>query len=278
MLIRLTKGAPMPAAVRRLLILSAAAALTGSLAAAGPVQAPASAEPTEPAEPAESAESAEPAEPAESAESAEPAESAESAESAETAEQESVTDLGEPVHKTQTLSSATGTGPDGEPLGYYLVEGNPTTNAEFTVMNLRTGENVLQTRLPHGTASQRTLAQSEADGTVYFGTSEVSHLYRYTPGGDELEYLGDMPDRERVWEMAVDEDGTPWIGTYPGGKLFSMDPDTGELTDHGQALAGEQYIKAIEPAGDTIYLGTESNAHLVAFDRESGEYTDMDTP
>lgn len=245
MLIRLTKGAPMPTAVRRLLILSAAAALTGSLAATAPIQAPASAA---------------------------------SGDTSEPAEQESVADLGEPVHKTQTLSSATGTGPDGEPLGYYLVEGNPTTNAEFTVMNLRTGENVLQTRLPHGTASQRTLAQSPADGTVYFGTSEVSHLYRYTPGGDELEYLGDMPDGQRVWEMAVDEQGTPWIGTYPGGQLFSMDPDTGELTDHGQALAGEQYIKAIEPAGDTIYLGTESNAHLVAFDRESGEFTDLETP
>ncbi|GAA4431370.1 hypothetical protein GCM10023169_35830 [Georgenia halophila] len=189
-----------------------------------------------------------------------------------------VTDLGEPVHKTQTLSSATGEGPDGAPLGYYVVSGNATTNAEFTVVDLRTNENVLQTRVPHGHSSQRTLAKSPVDGTIYFATSDEAHLYRYVPGATELEYLGPGPDGQRVWSMAVDADGTVWFGSYPGGRLYSLDPGTGDITDHGQAAEGEQYIKSIEPAGDTVYVGTQPNGRLLEYDRGSGEFSEIAMP
>ncbi|NDL60138.1 PQQ-like beta-propeller repeat protein [Phytoactinopolyspora mesophila] len=189
-----------------------------------------------------------------------------------------ITDLGEPVHKVQTLSSAVGEGPDGEPLGFYVVEGNPTTNAEFTVTDLRSNDTVFQTRVPHGNASQRTMGMSPVDGTVYFATSDISHLYSYTPGAADIVHYGAAPDDQRVWSMAVGEDRTVWFGTYPGGRLYSMDPDTAEITDHGQAVAGEQYIKSIEPAGDTVYVGTESNARLAAYSRADGEFTEIAMP
>ncbi|WP_140398456.1 hypothetical protein [Brachybacterium massiliense] len=187
-------------------------------------------------------------------------------------------DLGEPVHKTQALSSAVGTAPDGVPRGYYVVEGNVTTNAEFTVMDLRTGETVLQTRVPHGISSQRTLAISPVDGTVYFATSEVSHAYRHTPGTDSVEHLGAFPTGQRAWTAAVDADGTPWFGSYPGGRLYSLDPDSLEFTDHGVALAGEQYVRAICPAGDSMYIGTQQTGHLLRFDRSTGAFTEIPMP
>lgn len=189
-----------------------------------------------------------------------------------------ITDLGEPVHKTQVLSSAIGEGPDGEPLGYYVASGNPTTTAEFTVVDLRTNENVLQTRVPYGNSSQRTLGQSPVDGTIYFATSDISHLYRYVPGAAEVEYLGPAPEGQRVWSVAVGQDDTVWFGTYPGGRLYSLDPETGDITDHGQAAAGEQYIEAIAPAGDTVYVGTQSNAKLLEFDRATGEFSEIAMP
>jgi hypothetical protein len=189
-----------------------------------------------------------------------------------------VTDLGEPVHKTQTLSSAVGPGPQGHPLGYYVVEGNATTNAEFTVIDLQTEETVLQVRVPHGISSQRTLALSPVDGTVYFATSEISHVYRYVPGASDLEHLGPFPTGQRAWTAAVDEDGTPWFGSYPGGRLYSMDPETLEFTDHGEALSGEQYVRSIAPAGDTLYIGTQQAGHLLAFDRPTGTFTEIPLP
>lgn len=189
-----------------------------------------------------------------------------------------VIDLGEPVHKRQTLSSAVGAGPDGRPLGYYVVEGNATTNAEFTVTDLRTEETVLQVRVPHGISSQRTLALSPIDGTVYFATSEVSHIYRYIPGAEDIDYLETFPAGERAWTAAVDEEGTPWFGSYPGGRLYSMDPETTEFTDHGQALSGEQYVRSIAPAGNTLYIGTQQAGHLLTFDRTTSEFAEIAMP
>src|SRR5699024_9893462 len=98
-----------------------------------------------------------------------------------------ITDLPEPLHPVQPTSTAVRADPDGRPLGYYVGESNAITNAEFTVMDLRTEETVLQVRVPHGISSQRTLALSPTDGTVYFATSEVSHVHRYVPGADNIE-------------------------------------------------------------------------------------------
>lgn len=195
-----------------------------------------------------------------------------------TTDESSITNLGEPVRKAQTLSSAIGEAPDGTPLGYYVVSGNPNVTAEFTVVNLRTEENVLQTRVPYGNSSQRTLGKSPVDGTIYFATSDVSHLYRYQPGDTEIEHLGPAPEGQRVWSMAVGADETVWFGTYPGGRLYSLDPESGDMTDHGQAIEGEQYIGSIYPDEDTVYVGTQPNARLAEYDRSSGDFTEIALP
>ncbi|QOR69721.1 PQQ-like beta-propeller repeat protein [Ruania alkalisoli] len=198
--------------------------------------------------------------------------------STEVAASDPVTHLGEAVRKTQVLASATDMGPDGVPYGYYVVSGNQNVTAEFAVVDLRTEETVMRTRLPYGASSQRALDVSPVDGTVYFGTSDVGHVYRYVPGADDVEHLAELPTGVRAWGLAVDEDGVPWIGGYPTGALYSVDPDSGVLTNHGQAIAGEQYINSIAPVGDTIYVGTNANAKLAEFDRTTGTFTEIAMP
>ncbi|MGA4507350.1 hypothetical protein ACQB6R_06510 [Propionibacteriaceae bacterium G1746] len=188
-------------------------------------------------------------------------------------------DLGEPVHKVQTLSSIVVNLPDGTPLGVYVGAGNATTNAELVVTNLRTEATVLSTRLPHGVATQRAIAESPYDGAVYFGmTSNEGHLYRYVPTTNQVEHLGQAPAGQTVWGLGVGGDGTVWFGTYPGGLLFSMNPTTREMRNHGQAHAGEQYISSILPTDDIVYVGTQQRGYLVAYDPAAGRFSDVEMP
>lgn len=189
-----------------------------------------------------------------------------------------VTVHGDQVHKVQVLASLTAMSPEGRPLGIYIVSGNSNVRAELSAIDLSTGEPVFQTRVPHGNSSQRAIAQSPTDGAVYFGTSDVGHIYRYRPGSEEVEHLAAVPNGELVWSLAVGDDGTVWFGTYSSGKLYSLDPQTGAITDHGQAVAGEQYIDSIAPHGDTVYVGTQANARLAAFDRAAGTFTELAMP
>ncbi|WP_067248731.1 NHL repeat-containing protein [Microbacterium resistens] len=189
-----------------------------------------------------------------------------------------VTDLGEQVQKSQVLASLTTTAPDGTPIGVYVVSGNPNVTAEVSVIDLRSGQPLLQTRIDEGASSQRAIAQSPVDGAVYIGTSDVGHLYRYRPGADAVEHLTALPSGELAWGMDVGQDGTVWVGAYPSGKLYSFDPVTNALADHGQALPGEQYVDSIAAVGDTVYIGTQPNGRLAAFDRVSGAYTEIAMP
>lgn len=189
-----------------------------------------------------------------------------------------ITDLGQPVLKTQALSSAIGTGPDGAPQAYLLLEGNPTTPAEFAVVDLRTKKTVFDQRVPAGTTSSRTMDISPADGTVYFGMADTGDLYRYHPGGTAVEHVGKAPTGQQLWSLAVGSDGLLWGGTYPGGRLFSIDPATSQMKDYGQAVPGETYVNAIAQSGNDLYVGTEPNAKLTRLDLTTGTFTPVPPP
>ncbi|MBO0882674.1 MAG: hypothetical protein J2P17_20545, partial [Mycobacterium sp.] len=192
----------------------------------------------------------------------------------------SPTDLGEPVPHALALSSGFGTAPDGAPQAYYLFEGNATTTAEFVVVDVRSKAIVLDTRLPHGTSSARTLDFSAADGNVYFAAddSDVSYLYRYQPGSSSVDYLGTTLTGQRTWSLFAAQDGTIWGGTYPGGRLFSYTPSTGQIHDYGQAIAGEQYISSITQVGDRLYVGTQPHGLLAQFDPATGTFSQIALP
>lgn len=192
-----------------------------------------------------------------------------------------ITDLGEPVHKTQTLSSAIGNAPDGRPLAYFTGEGNVVTQAEFAVVDIRAMETILDVRIESGRSVGRNMSISPVTGDVFFGTSDGQELYRYQPGADNVEHLGALlpsDPEQRIWKVRVGDDGTLWCGTYPGGLLVSYDPATGTSTNHGQALAGEQYIGAIAQAGDVIYCGTQPNGRLATFDPSTGAFAEVELP
>ena len=189
-----------------------------------------------------------------------------------------VTDLGEPVHKVQTLASAIGTTPDGVPFACYVVSGNENVTAEFTVVDLRSQQTLFSTRVPYGRSSQRALALSPVDGSVWFATSDIGHVYHYVHGADEVRHIVEIPNGELAWSMAVGEDDTVWFGTYPSGSLYSLPPDTRELVHHGQALAGEQYVDSIAPVGDTVHVGTQPNARMATLDRGTGAFTELAMP
>ncbi len=192
-----------------------------------------------------------------------------------------ITDLGEAVPHALALSSGFGTAPDGAPQAYYLFEGNPTTTAEFVVIDVRSKAIVLDTRLPHGSSSARTLDFSAADGHVYFATddnNDTSYLYRYQPGSSSVDYLGTTLTGQRVWSLSVAQDGTVWGGTYPGGRLFSYTPSTGQIHDYGQAIAGEQYVSSVAQVGDQIYVGTQPHGLLARMDPATGTFTQIPLP
>jgi hypothetical protein len=109
-----------------------------------------------------------------------------------------IVDLGEPVHKTQALSSAIGKGPNGEPQAYFFVEGNPTTNGEFAVVDMRTRQTVLDVRIPSGNTSSRTMSVSPVDGAVYFATDDTADLSRYRPGTDQVELSAKLSPDQRI--------------------------------------------------------------------------------
>lgn len=188
-----------------------------------------------------------------------------------------ITDLGEPVHKTQTLGSGIGTDPDGKPVAYFCAAGSPTTTCEFAVVDLRGKQTTLDIRLPQGNATGRTLSVSPATGDVFFATT--NQLHRYQRGADDVELLEDsLVSGQQIWTLKVGDDGTLWAGTYPGGLLVSYDPASGTITNHGQALDGEQYIGAVQAAGDIVYCGTQPNGRLAKYDLNAGTFTEIALP
>lgn len=189
-----------------------------------------------------------------------------------------VTDLGEPVHKTQATGSAIGPGPDGAPQAYFLVSGNTTNTAEFAVIDLRSSKTVLDVRIASGSGIARAMAVSPVDGTVYFGTSDTGDLYSYQPGDTQVTHLGVPMPGQVFWGLSIGTDGLVWGGTYPGGKVFSYDPASGQLHDYGQAIDGETYIEALEQVGDELYVGSSPNAKMARLDPASGAFTPVAMP
>lgn len=190
-----------------------------------------------------------------------------------------VTDLGEPVHKTQTQSTAIANAADGRPYAYMCAEGNTTTPAEFAVVDIRAKQTILDVRIAagHGVGRNMSIAPT---GEIYFGTSDGQDLYRYPPGADDVEHLGALTDdpEQRIWALRVGDDGTVWCGTYPSGLLVSFDPASGTSTNHGQAIDGEQYIGSVQQVGELIYCGTQPNGRLATFDPSTGTFTEVQLP
>lgn len=188
-----------------------------------------------------------------------------------------ITDLGEPVAKTQALGTGIGKDADGKPVALLVTAGSPTVPCEFAVVDLRSQKTTLDIRVPEGNATGRTLSISPTTGDAFFATT--NQLYRYQPGATDVELLTEsLVDGETVWTLKCGPDGTVWVGTYPGGLLVSYDPTTGAVTNHGQALSGQQYIGAIQAADGIVYCGTQAGGRLASYDLAAGTFTEIALP
>ena len=197
--------------------------------------------------------------------------------SAGTAAQGTITDLGEPVAKTQALGTGLGHDADGNPVAVLVTAGSPTVPCEFAVVDLRSQKTVLDIRVPEGNATGHTLSISPTTGDAYFATT--NELYRYQPGATGVDLLSkSLVDGETIWTLKCGPDGTVWVGTYPSGLLVSYDPATGTVTNHGQAISGQQYIGAIQATDTVVYCGTQAGGQLASYDLTAGTFTEIALP
>jgi hypothetical protein len=188
-----------------------------------------------------------------------------------------VDNLGQPVQRALSTSTALGVTSSGDPQAYFLNMGNYSDAfSEFVAVDLLTDKTVFDSRLPSGYANDG-MAFSAADGAVFMANGG-SDVFEYQLGGSSVQDLGPAISGQTIWTLAAGPDGTLWGGTYPGGDIFSYDPATKAYHDYGQALAGETYITSLDPAGSTVYFGTQPDTDLGELDPSTGQVTQIPLP
>lgn len=188
------------------------------------------------------------------------------------------TDLdGLPLSGVTAPGSQVGVGADGEPLIYYVSSGSP---AAFSAVDARTGERVFES--PMEGAGGSWIVEVADDGTVYTGAYGNGSLFRWKPGDDAIENLGQAVGGETfIWALDIAADGTVYGATgQQGGHFFSYDPDSDTFTDHGPTSDGEATLVrgiAVAPDGDVFGIrGLEPKMHKL--DAETGTYEEVPLP
>jgi outer membrane protein assembly factor BamB len=157
---------------------------------------------------------------------------------------------------------------------YTVMRGHP---AKLLAFDVNTGE--MLHRMPLEGAHGAWNACTASDGSIYVGSDDNAHLYRYIPGETEVHDLGlVLPNQTFVWDVCAGKDGEVFGGTYPGCQVFRYHPSSGftEIS-HGAAAAGENYARSVtyDAATGKIYVGVGSHPHLIELDPKTGEKTDL---
>lgn len=183
--------------------------------------------------------------------------------------------FGVPLRDVLLIGGTVAPGPDGTPVLWSAVSGEP---ARLAAIDPATGRTVSDQPLTGAPGSYAVAAAP--DGTVYVGAYTTGDLYRRRPGPDSpVENLGrPLPSETYIWRIAVDDAGVVYGGTFPGGRVFAYDPATGTTRDYGQVLPGVQYVRSLAVTADTIYAGTQPDAHLFAIDKVTGERRELPLP
>lgn len=138
--------------------------------------------------------------------------------------------------------------------------------------DLDTGQVTETTELPTGSGAW---ASTVAGETLWVGTYNPAHLYRYDTSTSELDKVAELAGEQFIMDAAADDSGRVYVGTYPSASVYQYDPATGEIRDYGSVAPGERYVRSIAVVGDTVYAGVGSHARLVALNTETGERTDL---
>lgn len=176
-------------------------------------------------------------------------------------------DLGVQIANLTIMTGAFGQDTAGKDVGYTVIVGDP---GQFAIVDTESEEVVRTFDLPGATGSWSIVTAE--DGTVYIGSYPNGHLYKYTPGADLVEDLGQpVAGTTVIYGMIPGKDGKIYGGTYPGGNLFQYDPANG-MTDYGQMKPGEQYVRGVayDQEKELLYAGVGAHAALFEFNPATG--------
>ncbi|MEH7253146.1 WD40 repeat domain-containing protein [Neobacillus niacini] len=191
------------------------------------------------------------------------------------AEDNNVREIGTVLNSVSVPAADYGKGPSGQDWIYAVANGSP---AVFNVLDAKTGERV--DSFPLEGASGAWGVTVDPMGNVYIGTNSKASLFRYVPGAEHVENLGNpIPGESFIWRLKSDEDGRIYGGTFPSGKVFQYDPETNEFRDYGQIMEGQQYARSLAVYKDKLYVGLGTNgANLVEVDIHTGEKVEIPLP
>ncbi|MFG1954041.1 hypothetical protein [Micromonospora sp. NPDC048830] len=183
--------------------------------------------------------------------------------------------VADPIHNVAVLAAGFGTTPQGRHLAYLPMSGTP---GALSVADTLTGEVLGTYELPGAEGSWG--VTTTADGTAYVSGWPNGRLYRYRPGADAVEDLGQpVPGQSFLWKLDVGDDGRVYGGTYPGGAVFSYDPATGATRNFGQVMAGSQYVRDVAAGNGKVYAGLGTvRARVVEIDTATGERREIPLP
>ncbi|MEI8409820.1 MULTISPECIES: hypothetical protein [unclassified Kribbella] len=186
-----------------------------------------------------------------------------------------VTSLGTPLSDVLLIGGTVAPGPNGKAAIWNVSSSNP---AYLNAIDPATGIPLVSAPLPGAGGSYAVAAAP--DGTIYTGTYNNGHLYRWKPGsGNTVEDLGRPIATETfIQRITTDEQGNVYGGTFPNGKVFRFDHATGAVRDYGQLKAGQTYVKSIDYWNGKIYGGTMPDAHVLELDVVSGAVTELPAP
>lgn len=185
-----------------------------------------------------------------------------------------VVPLGVPLADVLLIGGTVAPGPSGKPVIWAASTAKP---AYLNAIDPVTGDSLLSAPLPGADGSYSVAAAP--DGSIYTGTYNNGHLYRWKPGATTAEDLGKpLASEAIIWDITVDDQGYVYGGTYPGGKVFRYDPATKAVRDYGQVVPGQPYVKSIVATGGKIYTGSLPDAHVAELDPVSGVATELPSP
>jgi hypothetical protein len=191
------------------------------------------------------------------------------------AEESKIREIGTVLNSVSVPAADYGKGPNGQDWIYAVANGSP---AVFNVLDAKTGERV--DSFPLDGASGAWGVTVDPMGNVYIGTNSKASLFKYVPGADHVENLGNpIPGESFIWRVKSDSEGRIYGGTFPSGKVFQYDPETNEFRDYGQIIEGQQYARSLAVNKDKLYVGLGTNgANLVEVDIHTGEKVEIPLP
>jgi len=185
-------------------------------------------------------------------------------------------DLGTQITVVNIQSASFGRDASGNLFAYAILYGEPCMMAVIDIASQK-----VQTILEIPGAKGAYANVASARGDVWFGSNPNGRLYRYKPGSNAIEDMGQpFPETTFIWDMVEGRDEKLYGGTYPQGKVFGYDPNSGKFRGYGSMVEGEDYVRSLayDPETNTVYVGIGSHAHLVKLDPDTGTKKDILPP